>query len=87
MDKFEVTLKLIVNLDQFMAYTASNKWLMHDPTMHNHPLLINLIVSHIEMYQDAQQTISSFLKLEAIGEKFPFTDCKLAQKEDNRVTK
>lgn len=49
-----------------MAYSVLIKGLMHDLDMCNHPMLSNLIVNHIEKYRDAQQTINSFLKLEAM---------------------
>lgn len=48
-DRFEVAFKLVVNPDQFMTYTTPIKELMHDPDMHNHPLLSNLVLSHLEI--------------------------------------
>lgn len=48
-DQFETTQKLVVNLDQFTTFTS----LLRDPSIHNHPILINLVVGHIKKSQDA----------------------------------
>lgn len=52
--------------------------------MRNHPMWSNLIVSYIEKYQDAHQIIFLCLKLEVIWENSPFSNRKMAQKEDYR---
>lgn len=49
-DQFKATLKLVANPYQFMAFV---KELMHDPTVHTHSLLINLVIGCIEKYQNA----------------------------------
>lgn len=50
-DWFEVVCKLIINLDQFMAYITFISGFMHYPNMNNHPLLSNLVIICIEKTQ------------------------------------
>lgn len=84
-NRFEAAVNLIVNPDQFMAYTTFIKRIMHDPNTHNHPMLSNLIVRHIEKYEDAQQTILHFLKLGAMQESSTPSGHKWAKKEDHDI--
>lgn len=85
MDRFEAEFRLLVNLDQCTGYMTIIKELIPDPDTYNHPLLSNLVVSHIEKYKNWQQSICNFLKLEALPEKNTSYSYKHAQKEEEHV--
>lgn len=55
---------------------------MHDPAMHNNPILGNLVIYRIEKYQNFQPIISHFLKLEALRRSCQ----ELGLKEDRSYT-
>lgn len=43
-DRFEATLKLISSPNQFTAYAAFIKRLLHDSAIRDHPILSNLVM-------------------------------------------
>lgn len=73
-DRFKASLKLINNLDQFTAYAAFVKALLHDPTIRSHPILSKLVMVCTERYQDAQPIISRLVKLENMNSTCIFSN-------------
>lgn len=68
--RFEEALILVVNPDQYTAYTTFTRRLLHDSSACDHLMLINLVTGCIKKYQDAKPTISYFLILETMKRSY-----------------